>query len=239
MAEIEQPNTGQQGSNEFAPMTSEEQIKLQKNRKRELIAGAIGEGLTSLSNLFFATKGAPTTSSNLKRGNRYPTLLERIYGRHKEEDAAYEKQKSVWEKEHEKKRKEAEMHAKKNEIIEDIHPDFQPKLTTWEQKTYIDTLYEQLRAEIIKNAESINTKKGIGTRKIDIHGETFTPSRESSVIKYMDGYNTKGDVGRHMKAELIREILSGDYKDEELSDEFLDRFRKDAQDDHDNWIKYK
>lgn len=221
----------------FKPMSEEEEKKQRRSRKLELIAGAIGDMGSALTNLIFTTKGAPTMIKTGK--DKQLTLMERIYGRQKNEDTAYQKQKSVWEKEQERQRKEAEKAAKDNEVIEDIHPDFQPKVKNWEQKDYVDLLYEKLRTAIIDNAKSINSKKGIGVKRIDKHGTTFIPSSNSTVIDYLDGFNTDGNVGRYMKAELIRSILSGDYKNEELSEDWLDKFRKTAQEDHDNWIKYK
>lgn len=46
-------------SNPFKPPTEEELEKERKKQKREQIFAAIGDGISSLANLFFTTKGAP------------------------------------------------------------------------------------------------------------------------------------------------------------------------------------
>lgn len=48
------------------PETAEDRAKLERKRKRDELFAAIGDGVSALSNLFFATKGAP----NMYDGNR-------------------------------------------------------------------------------------------------------------------------------------------------------------------------
>ena len=139
MAEMEKSSKGNTANNTsstaFTPMSESDMEKPNKSRKRELIAAAIGEGISYLSNLFFATKGAPAAKTTTGK-QRQPTLIERIYGMHKEEDKIYNSNLSAWEKEQGKKRKEAERHARENDVIEDIHPDFRPTVKNWEKKRW-------------------------------------------------------------------------------------------------------
>ena len=129
-------------SNDFKPKTEEELAKERKNRKRELIAGAIGDMGSAFANLIFTTKGATstiTTSGN----NRQMTLTDRINKRHKEEDEAYDKKLSAWDKE----QKRLEKERKANER-EDIHPDFKPLKSQWNSKDYISHIYNDFISEV-------------------------------------------------------------------------------------------
>ncbi|MBD5205020.1 MAG: hypothetical protein HDS84_01390 [Bacteroidales bacterium] len=233
-------NIYNQESKDFKQKSEEELAKERKKRKLELITGAIGDIGSAFSNLFLTTKGAPSTIPTTGK-NRQMTLMDRIKSRHKEEDECYGKKLSAWEKEQEKKRKIEEKAAKENEVLEDIHPDFRPKVKNWEKKDYIDVLYAKLRYDIQQNAIELNRKKQKGELKADLvnNRTLFIPDKDSTVIDYLDGFNTEGAAGRHIKAELIRDILSGNYQNDELSDEWLDRFRKTAQEDDDKWANFK
>ena len=63
----------------YKPLTKEEQEKERKKQKREQIFAAIGDGISALSNLYFATKGAPnmytgTNSTSQRTKERWEKL---------------------------------------------------------------------------------------------------------------------------------------------------------------------
>lgn len=143
---MEEKNTetaSNQGNNGFTPKSEEEMAKERKKRKRELIAGAIGDMGSAFANLFFTTKGAPSMINTAGK-NRQPTLMERINNRHKEEDNTYGKQLSAWDKE----QKRLEKERKANERQNDIHPDFRPLKSNWNSDDFMSYIYDDFRAEL-------------------------------------------------------------------------------------------
>lgn len=228
MAEIEKNNTGSSenttASMGFTPMSGSDMEKQRKSRKKELIAAAIGEGISSLSNLFFASKGAPAAKPATAK-QRQPTLMERIYGRHKEEDRTYNANFSAWEKEQEKKRKEAEANAR-----EEIHADFKPLKRNWNDKDYITQLFTDFESEV----RTRNRKNKKDTSPLEEHL-----------------YNTIKSTPERVRPYLMQTILYGaldgsreDFPEDtldELDDEFLNNFRKKwaENDTEGGWVKMK
>lgn len=141
-------------SADFKPKTEEDLAKERKRRKFELIAGAIGDGISSLSNLFFASKGAPSTI-NTSGKKTVPSLMDSIRSKHKEQDSKYNDALTAWQKEQEKKerefekkKKEAEKIAKENERQNDIHADFRPLKSNWQSVDFLSYIYDDFRAEL-------------------------------------------------------------------------------------------
>lgn len=235
--------SSENGYSAFTPITEEETLKQQNSRKKELIAGAIGDGVNAFANLFFASKGAPISHSKGKE--KMPTLYDRIYGRHKKDDEAYNTKFNAWEKENEKKRKEAEKNARENERIEDIHPDFQPLARHWDDRVWIDMTYDKMKGHIKDHVKQYNTKQNKGVIKQGLNPDDgkyfkeFIPSEESKVLDYLNSKNTDGEKGRHEKHDLIYNILSGEYKTDELDDEFLDFLRTELMDFDNSYHKIK
>lgn len=223
----------------FKPKTEEEVAKERKSRKWELIAGAIGDGVSSLSNLFFATKGAPVATASTGK-QRQPTLMERIYGRHKEEDKAYNANLTAWEKEQEKKRKEADELAKENDVVEDIHDNYKPKTKNWDNEAYIDFVFDKFYKDIDAKTTKINrstepeeTKGGYGPDIMP--GEAFP--NESSIMKYINSYDLKGKAKKYFKQMIISRILGGEEKFNGIDEEFLENLRGEMMDMDLNFVK--
>ena len=66
-------------NNPDGPLTAEEQAAAEKRRKRNAVIAAVGDGISALSNLYFATKGAPSSfnakeSMSNKMYERYEKL---------------------------------------------------------------------------------------------------------------------------------------------------------------------
>ena len=136
------------GSNpiEFKPKTDFEKQKEEKSRRKEKIIGAIGDGLMSLSNLFFTTKGAPNafgTSSDKGKQNRPTYLTNAILDSHRAQDKEYEGRYKDWEKrqnEIEKANEERKKAEEKNRRIE-LANDFGIKESNWAQSDFVNQLY--------------------------------------------------------------------------------------------------
>lgn len=187
----------------FSPKTDEERAKQKKNRKWELIVGAIADGVSSFSNLFFTTKGAPSMIQG-----KQPTLTERIYGRHRREDADYNNMYSAWEKEQRRKQKGAEKIAKENERL-NIHSEYSPLLKNWDNDDYVNLLYEDLQKEIFRQQKN----KGMKTSKL-------LDELTNSVGNYSTG------VQPYIKRTKIQSILDGSF--DGYSDEAKSEFNADA-----------
>ncbi|MDE6481032.1 MAG: hypothetical protein K2L45_12275 [Muribaculaceae bacterium] len=213
-------------SNDFKPKTEEELAKERKSRKWELIAGAVGDMGSAFANLFFTTKGAPSTISTAGK-NRQITLMDRVNRRYKEEDEAYGKKLSAWEKEREKQRKEAERLAKENERV-DIHAEFNPLASHWDDKDYIGQMYESLQGELKEHLNS----KGI---------------KESKFIKELSRQykDNSPRVLPYIQQSILNDVLSGELYgfDEdmksEIDEDFLKNFRKTWSDNDNIWVKMK
>lgn len=224
MEEKDTENTLNPGRNGFQPKIEEEKAKERKKRKRELIAGAIGDMGSAFANLFFTTKGAPSMINTAGK-NRQPTLMERINNRHKEEDNAYGKQLSAWD--NEQKRLEKERTANERE---DIHPDFKPLKSQWNSKDYITQVYNDFLQEV--------RSRNKANKKID-----------SPLERYLDEAisETYARARPYMMQTVLYDILDGSLEEfdesvkNELDDEFLSDFRKKwAENDTDGgWVKMK
>ena len=178
--------------------------------------------------------------------------MERIYGRHKEEDRIYNANLSAWEKEQEKKqqeferkKKEAEKIAKENERAE-INDKFSPKQKNWDDDGYIDWIFDKVKKEI----------EGYTTKYNETGGDIYYqdgPSPESSTfagtvkagqaypnnseaMKYINSFDLKGKAKKYFKQEIMSEILSGENK-HGLDDEFLDKLRTLLQEEDEAFVK--
>lgn len=135
---------------EFKPKTQNDIEREKKRRRTEAIVGAIGDGLTSLTNLFFTTKGAPSIINGdveNKKVKATPTILSSIIERHKNEDEDYSKKYSIWEKQqreiakqNESRRKQEEKEAEKNRRYE-LANNFGIKECNWGNLDFINQLY--------------------------------------------------------------------------------------------------
>lgn len=217
MEEKDTENTLNPGRNGFQPKSEEEMAKDRKNRKRELIAGAIGDLGSAFANLFFTTKGAPSIINSTGK-NRQPTLMERISSRHKEEDNAYGKQLSAWDKE----QKRLEKERKANERQNDIHPDFRPLKSNWNSDDFMSYIYDDFRAEL-------NHRKNYSTLH-QIENQINNASSRSRP---------------YLMQDLIQHALDGVhdfYSDEskkELDEDFISMLRKRWTDLDSEWEKMK
>lgn len=208
-----------QNDAEFIPKSAEDERKENRNRKWELIAGAIGDGVSAFSNLIFASKGAPNMQTT--------SLVESIKRKHSAQDAEYGKRLSAWEKEQEKIRKESERQAKRN-ARENIHPNFNPLQSHWNDKEYIGVMYDDLLSEVA----SKNKKLGKSSsplyehlkRQIEMTPKNVQPYLQQSILyDVLDG-----------KLEL----LTDDYKGE-IDEGFLDTFRNKWKENDESWVKMK
>lgn len=210
MEENSTENSYKRESNDFKPKTEDEVAKERKSRKWELIAGAVGDMGSALANLFFSTKGAPSTISASGK-NRQVTLMDKINRRHKEEDEAYGKKLSAWEKEQKRLEKE-----RKADEREDIHPDFKPLKSQWNSKDYISHLYNDLISEV----EARN--KG-AKGKVESPLQAYLLAQANQPLARARPY---------VMQSVLYSALDGSLEDfdeivkNELDDEFLSNFRK-------------
>lgn len=240
-----------QESADFKPKTEEDLAKERKSRKLELIAGAIGDGISSLSNLFFVSKGAPSMI-NTSGKKTVPSLMDNIRTKHKEQDSKYNDALTAWQKdkekqerEFEKKKKEAEKIAKENERVE-IHSDFKPKFKNWEQEDYINLVFNDLKQALEKHSleRALANKddpdnKWETTFYADGRKETKLKSYKRPTLDFINSLDFSGNSGKYYKEQIVRDILSGEYTNEDLDEEFLTSIRKQMQENDDNWIKIK
>lgn len=82
MARITDPNR---------PLTPYEQEKLNKQRRREAIFSALGDGLSSLANLYFATKGAKNMLPNETLSGKNKERWDKIQAERNKKDEQYYK----------------------------------------------------------------------------------------------------------------------------------------------------
>lgn len=234
-------------SEDFHPMTSEELENQKKNRKKELIVGAIGDGISAFANLFFTTKGAPSAYKSNNRGKKssYPSLMERIYGRHKDEDAVYNQRKTEWEKEQEKseqefqkRKKAAENEARENARAE-IHEKFSPKEKNWDDDGYVDYIFQVFKRHIDDNTSRTNEYED----SVELNngfGPTIRPGEkypnDSKVMKYINSFNLKDKGKKYIKQLIMSTILSG-TETFDLSEGFLDQLREELMDEDNNFVK--
>ena len=59
------------------------------------------------------------------------------------------------------------------------------------------------------------------------------------MLDYINSFDTEGNVGRYMKQAIMYDILSGDYKSEELDEVFLDNLRSDMSADDEVFMPIK
>lgn len=220
---------------EFRPKTSEEKEKEYKDRKRRLIIGAIGDGIKGFSDIFFASKDAPFSSSA-----KPLSLTDRIYGRIKKENEIYQKNLENWEKKKEKQNKEFALLAKKNER-EDVHAEYKPLKSHWNDKEYISLLYDDLLGAIEHEQKK--------NKNIDL-------SALQAALDVANQEHWNSNVFPYHKQSILYDILSGDLDElkvidseleseedprilSNLKSEFLSSFRKKWNENDEAWQKMK
>ena len=136
----------------FVPKSADEVRQEEKSRRREKIVGAIGDGIMSLSNLFFASKGAPiiTNYGGGKTAKQPTSLTATILNRHKTEDDAYEKSYRAWEEREKERSKERSKEyaaklkeAEKNRTLQ-LTDGLEVLESNWDNADYINHLYDNL-----------------------------------------------------------------------------------------------
>lgn len=204
---------------EFTPKTADE---IAKERKRELIAGAIGDSIIGLSNLYFAGKGAPiyiNTSSDKSNSKISKTLIQTILNRHKREDTAYESNLKNWEKEQENKKKEEEANARVN-----ITDKYSFKRSNWEDPDFINELYNVIWFE--------NKDENLRKRLYNLANYGYyNPGPDE---KPYDAF--KGKKGQYFQRDMIEAVLSND---EETSAENRENIYKKLHEFENQWVKIK
>lgn len=236
--------SGKENNGGFKPMTHDETKKQERSRRTEKIIGAIGDGLMSLSNLFFTTKGAPSwigaedKSGKSKKNNIF--LTSAINEHHQKEDAEYEKKYSRWEKEQERIRKEREKfelrklkeeEANKRVFLRD---QFGFLERNWTDEDFINRLYEYL--------EDANQDPNL-TRIMNEVQFRYEPIWEwmGSNWSYEVGHDKKIDLfkgksGTYLKRDIIETLFGDDaWTTEENRNNLMRLFSEFEQ----NWIKIK
>lgn len=204
------PAGKEEGTINFAPKTERELAKEHKSRRTEKIIGAIGDGLMSLSNLFFTSKGAPTQfGGDNKKGTKPTFLLNAIAERHKAEDSDYEKKFKEWKKGQDELKNAADKKTEeeeKNRRVQ-LYQDFGIKESNWSQPDFIEQLYSAIC--------DWNTDESL-TQILNSFQFTYEPIWEwmGSNWAYEEGHDKKIDLfkgksGTYLKRDLI-ETLFGD-----------------------------
>ncbi len=191
----------------FMPKTKSEINQEKKQRRNEKIVAAIGDGFSSLANLFFASNGAPVT------GGKQPSLLRSTIDRHNAEDkrfqSAYEKWQSMEEKKKEKEAKDAEKMAKeaeKNRTVR-LGDGIEIFENRWKNSNYIDYIYEKIfgddqvanNSSIVERIDNIRYRGGwVDDGKVDPYWDK----------KYEDRF--KGKTGTYLKRDVLELILAGE-----------------------------
>lgn len=216
----------------FQPKTEEEITKENKKRRTESIIGAIGDGLMSLSNLFFTTQYAPsltTPTSDTKKQNNRTSLVSAITERHKNEDALYNEKYKAWEKEQDRQRKAQEKENEKNRKYM-LNDTFGIKESNWMDSDYIEQAYQYIIANnddekmleqlnpyfLMEVSEYSNNGDKIGTSK--------TPFKQSDKRR------------RYMERALIEDIIN---EESWTSPENRENIKSLLQEFDANWKKIK
>ncbi|MDE7441697.1 MAG: hypothetical protein K2M69_06005 [Muribaculaceae bacterium] len=198
---------------DFTPKSEDDLKKERRNRKRELIVGAIGDGLSSLSNLFFATKGAPVTKD--VGTNHYPSLVERIQARHKSEDDKYNNSYKEWSRYNEKKRA-ADEKARQASEREDLHPNFKPLVKDWDDKEYVDLLYNYLLNASSQGESHANLYNFLESQKSSLSSLKSYPYFQQSFIANIINRNFEM-FPEHLRDALGKEVTE-DWVNNVISD---------------------
>lgn len=198
----------------FRPKTVQERKTEAKKRRTEKIIGAIGDGLMSLSNLFFTSKGAPPqfgkTDGTEKNRRSNPTFLTTaISERIKAEDKEYEERYNKWE-EQQRKDKEALLAQQKIDAKNrrfQLTDDFGILESNWGNEDFVNQLFGAI--------EEWNIDPKL-KRTLDSFHYRYEPIWEwmGSNWVYEDGHDKKidmfkGKTGTYLKRDLI-ETLFGD-----------------------------
>lgn len=235
---IEQKD-GEKSTGTFMQKSEEEKKKEDKSRRIEKIIGAVGDGISSVSDLIFTTQYAPSmnnagATTSKKDGVKSNSILGAVIDSHKRADSEYQKQYEKWLKEQDiifkKKRKEAEEEQKKINDNLWISDDICVSKKNWNDKEYIAGLYDSI-------SDEFNYDEDV---KDIIQYLRYPQRQEIKIDRFGNGelVNTlfdsfKGKYGSYMQRSLIESLL----KDNHLSKENLKRLRGLIFDYNANWRK--
>lgn len=225
----------------FTPKTDREIKSQEKKRRTEKIIGALGDGLMSLSNLYFTTKGAPSVlgdqSINSKSNRRKPTFLTTaIQERHRAEDKEYELRYNSWKNEIEKIRKAQLAQQKDDERNRRVQlaDNFGIKVSNWEQEDFVNQLFDAII--------DWNTDEGLASIIDNLRYE-YQPIWEwlGTGWTYEHGHDKKIDLfkgksGTYLKRDLI-ETLFGE--ESWTTPENRQKLMENVIDFENNWIPLK
>lgn len=223
----------------FQPKTEEEKAREAKKRRSQRIIASVGDGLMSLSNLFFSMTGAPSMISCIEGGGNkrgtFPFLSNALKDIYAKEDKAYSDLYAEWEKEERKKRAEKEKQDKANSRI-NLSGDISVLASNWEDGDFINELFEHIR--------TYSTDKGLGDY-LDVlrngvdygyvwNGHYGGWQRDRTRDKRKDFFN--GKPGLYFKREILKSLLSDDsFTSPETRANAIELFRTFE----DNWHKLK
>lgn len=225
-------NIQEQAETSFKPKTDIENASEKKARKAELIASAIGDAVSSLSNLFFASKGAPYikggTSASQNESNN--TLTQAILGRHKKEDEDYNQRLKSWEKKQEKIIKEQEKEANVS-----IGDGVSFKKSNWESKDFINEAFDYFMV----NNKDTELATQLWDRQ-NVHEPNLTWDGKQWEVKghkYRDAF--EGKHGTYFKRDLLEAILTKGDDALKTDDENLSNIKKLLKEFDNTWKPLK
>lgn len=207
----------------FTPKSDKDLIREKKDRKRELVISAIGDGISSLSNLFFTTKGAPSQIQTTGK-NAYKPMTSRLQEKFKLEDQEYQNAFVNWQKVKEKEQKDNQQFK--------LNDNYSLNKNNWGDTDYVNELFEYM-IDINKDENLSNTidKFRYSYEPINVwDGEKWIYTGKNKTIDRF-----KGKSGTYLKRDLIEMLFNDGLTDEvnlkQIGDSFLD-FDK-------NWVKLK